>query len=280
MASGVKAQTKRTRRRIPRWILIALALLGVGSVVAFRSWQWAIVPHDAPVIGVSLDTAWHSRLGLTSTTYETALARTRAKMYRIRPGGLSADQHLDRIDALLLSGGGDVDPELYGGDPASAELVDRRRDDFELELIRGALERDMPILGICRGIQILNVSHGGTLKSLRDDQALMDVHGVDLDSLRAHTVDIVADSHLGRLYGAGQKQVNSLHSQAVDQVGDHLRVVASAPDGTTEALERVDRSFVVTIQWHPEILSLKDAEELAVFRELVKHARAYRRSRR
>ena len=273
-------QKKSTRRRIGRWVLITLALLGAGSVVGFKFWQWAVVPRGAPVIGISLDTAWHSRLGFTTKTYETALTRSRARMYRIRPEHLSADQILNRIDALLLTGGGDVDPKLYGGHAETAKLVDRARDDLELELIHGALERDMPILGICRGIQILNVAHGGTLKNLRDDQALMDVHGIELDSWRAHTVDIAADSHIGRLYGAGEKKVNSFHGQAVDRVGEQLRVAATSPDGVVEALERSDRRFVVVMQWHPEILSLEDAAELAVFRELVKHARAYRQKPR
>lgn len=208
------------------------------------------------------------------------MARAKANVYHIRPGDRSAEDILDRIDALLLSGGGDVDPSLYGGDPDTAILVDRERDDFELELIRGALERDMPILAICRGIQIGNVAHGGTLKSLRTDDTLKDIHGPDLDSLRAHNVVIAKGSHLGRLYGGGEKQVNSMHGQAVESVGSHLHVAATAPDGTVEALERRDRTFVVLMQWHPEILSLGNEDDLAVFRELVKHASTFRSKRR
>ncbi len=275
-----EAAPRKPRRRMVRRIFLLIALAAVGIVVGFKAWQWAIVPRGAPVIGVSLDTAWHSRLGITTTTYQTALARSKAKMFSIRPGEESADQILDRIDALLLTGGGDVDPALYGGDTESAKLVDRRRDEFELALIRGALERDMPILGICRGIQILNVAHEGTLRNLREDSKLAEVHGLELDSLEAHAVDIAPGSHLGLLYGAGEKQVNSFHGQAVDRVGTQLRVTATSPDGVVEALERSDRRFVVVMQWHPEILSLEDAAELAVFRELVKHARAYRQEPR
>jgi len=270
-------KSKKKFRSPKAWqIIIAILLLVALVTGGFKVWQWVLVPSQAPVIGVSLDTAWHSRLGITSKTYETALTRVQARMVDIRPGGTSADRILNSIDALLLTGGGDVDPGLYGGDPATAQLVDRRRDDLELELIKGALQRDMPVLGICRGIQILNVAHGGTLRNLREIPELIEVHGVELDSLQAHAIEIVSGSLLAGCVGAGEKQVTSFHGQAVDGVGRDLQVVAVAPDGVIEALERKDRSFVVVLQWHPEILSLENPAELVIFEELVKQAQAYK----
>jgi gamma-glutamyl-gamma-aminobutyrate hydrolase PuuD len=257
-------------------LLATVIVLGLGSVTALRLWRMAIVPADAPVIGLSLDTAWHSQIGLSSNTYEIALARAGARVETIRPGELTAGQILDTIDALILSGGGDVDPTLSAVDAEDAKLVDRERDDLELNLIRGALERDMPILGICRGVQILNVAHGGTLRSLRDDDATLDRHGVTLNSLSAHTVTIYEDSLLGRIIGVSEMSVNSMHTQAVDTVGNGLRVVATAEDGLVEGLERPDRRFVVAMQWHPEVLSLQDADALVIFDTLVEEARAYR----
>ena len=255
--------------------LVALAAL----VVSYHAWRWLTVPPDAIVVGLSLDTAWHSRIGITNATYEAALARVDAKVYRIRPETGAVDDVLDRIDALLLSGGGDIAPDLYGGDEKAAVLVDRERDLYEIALIEGARKRGMPILGICRGIQILNVAHGGTIRHLRSDEALNGVHGVHLDSLRAHEVTIEPDSGVARITGSGKRTVNSFHGQAVGRVGDGWRVVATGPDGVIEAIEATAGPFAIGIQWHPEILSLTDSDKLAIFEALVREASEYRTRR-
>jgi gamma-glutamyl-gamma-aminobutyrate hydrolase PuuD len=272
----------RTRPSKCRRILAIAALLiwsGIGVYAAYRAWQWMAVPRGAPVIGLSLDTAWHSRLGITCKTYEVALTRVGARFEALRPGRRSAAEILDSIDALLLSGGGDIDSVLSGADPAATKLVDRARDDLEIALVRGALERDMPILGICRGIQILNVACGGTLRSLRDEPALEEVHGPALDSLSAHRVAVRGGSHLAHIVGPGERSVSSFHKQAVDRVGDALRVAATSSDGIVEGLEHPDRRFVVAVQYHPEIRSVADATALALFEELVREAEAYRNRR-
>jgi gamma-glutamyl-gamma-aminobutyrate hydrolase PuuD len=259
-----------------RWILGLAALLAIGTVAGFKTWKWVSVPADAPVIGVSLDTAWHSRLGLTNRTYEIALARVGGRLYEIRPGRATPEEILNRIDSLMLAGGGDVDPALYGGPPDSARLVDRGRDEFEIELIRGALDRNMPILGICRGVQILNVAQGGGLRNLRANPTLSDTHGISLDSLEAHDIEIAPGSKLEAVFNARELTVNSFHGQAVGKLGEGLRASAHSPDGVIEAVERGDRPFVVAVQWHPEILSLEDPERMALFRELIEHAKRYR----
>ena len=265
------SKTRTWPRRLYFAALTGLCLV-VGGYAGLRIWQWAIVPRDAPLIGVSLDTAWHARAGITSVSYEVALTRAGARTLDLRPGGKSPDEILDRIDGLLLAGGGDVDPELYGGTPDGAELVDRQRDDFELALIRGALARNMPILGICRGIQILNVSQGGTVRNLRDDPARADVHNIGLDSMDAHPVEITAGSHLAALLGPGPLGVSSFHGQAVGRVGPTVRVAARAPDGVVEAIEVADRAFVVAMQWHPEMPPV----QMPVFGAFVKEAKACR----
>ena len=172
----------------------------------------------------------------------------------------------------MLAGGGDVDPELYGGDPGGAKLVDRARDDFELALIRGALKRDMPILGICRGIQILNVAQGGALRSLRDDPRLAENHGIGLDSFDAHEVTIVEGSKLAELLGAGRHEANSFHAQAVGTIGTGLVPAATAEDGVVEALEMPGQTFVITTQWHPEI----PPPQMEVFEAFLDAAQEYR----
>jgi len=218
--------------------------------------------------------------------YEDALARAGGRAVPITPpGGSSVPESainavLDGIDALMLGGGEDVDPALYGGDPDNAAHTDRKRDEFEIQLIHGALDRDMPILAICRGIQILNVAHGGTVRNLRDDAALSEHHGIDMvNSWTAHDVNIEANTHLAGVVGTGAHQVNSWHGQAVGRVGAGLRVCATANDGVIEAIERPDRAFVVGIQWHPEFALSAEAAR-AIFRKLVQQAEMYRTANR
>jgi putative glutamine amidotransferase len=267
-----KARVKRWPKLLRRTIL-AVILLVVGSYAAFKAWQWASVSRDAPLVGVSMDTAWHARAGITTTSYTVALTRAGGRVLEIRPETGDPQQILDRIDALLLAGGGDIDPDLYGGTSGDAQLVDRRRDDFELALIRGALERNMPVLGICRGIQILNVSQGGTVRNLRDDPERSDTHGIDLDSIDAHPVNMLGGTKLGQLLGAGRRRVSSFHGQAVGRLGQGVQLGADAPDGVVEAIELPDRPFALAMQWHPEM----PPQQMAVFEAFLDAAKAYRR---
>ena len=163
---------------------------------------------------------------------------------------------LDRLDGIVLSGGVDVDPALYGQEPhPRLGRVNRRRDDFELALVLEALRRDVPILAICRGHQVLNVATGGTLvqdiPSLLEGQVKHDGPGPRWR--RAHRVEVTAPSRLREILGQDAVCVNSIHHQAVDRVGDDLVVSARCPeDGVIEGLERPASRFVVAVQWHPE----------------------------
>ena len=163
---------------------------------------------------------------------------------------------LDRLDGLLLSGGIDVDPALYG-QPRHPKLgrVDRRRDDFELALTREALARDLPILAICRGHQVLNVATGGSLvqdiPSELKGTVTHDAPG--RRTRRSHAIDVEPASKLGEILGGGPLAVNSFHHQAIDALGKGLVVSARSPkDGLVEGVELPGRSFVVGVQWHPE----------------------------
>ena len=163
---------------------------------------------------------------------------------------------LDRLDGLLLSGGIDVDPALYGRDPhPKLGRVDRRRDDFELALTREALARDLPILAICRGHQVLNVATGGTLiQDIASELKGAVTHDAPgRRTRRAHAVDVVPASRLGEILGGGTIRVNSFHHQAIDELGEGLAVSARCPkDGLVEGVEMPGRSFVLGVQWHPE----------------------------
>jgi putative glutamine amidotransferase len=265
----------RRRRRI---LVLFAVLLGIPSLLlaAFFAWR-SRPPEGGPKIGLSMASGFVIHRPL----YEEALARAGGQAIPITPtdDDERLSSMLDEIDALLLSGGDDVTPALYGGRGDSASS-DRQRDEFEIRLIHAALDRDMPVLGICRGIQILNVAHGGTVRDLRADEELSDRHGIDLDSFAAHDVDVAAGTRLADVIGAGTHRVNSFHGQAVGRVGAELRVCAAADDGVVEGIERPDRTFVIGIQWHPEITSLTDEAALALYRALVRQAEAYRAARR
>ena len=156
------------------------------------------------------------------------------------------------VDGLLLGGGTDIDPALYGQDlgPRS-QFPDRPRDRMEARLLRDALRQDLPVLCICRGLQFLNVFHGGSLIQHLRNSSAHTVHPPDRSS-PAHPVKIKPGTHLAGILGEGACAVNSRHHQCVDRVAGRLVVAARAPDGVVEALERHDRAFVVAVQWHPE----------------------------
>jgi gamma-glutamyl-gamma-aminobutyrate hydrolase PuuD len=171
----------------------------------------------------------------------------------VEPVGVSPEQPLsttDRVEGLLLTGGTDLDPGLYGQPPdPRSETPDPMRDRMELTLLREALDRDLPVLAICRGMQLLNVAHpGGTLFQHIEGHA---VRGDD-PSRPVHPVMVEHDTLLSRIIASDRCQVNSRHHQAVDRVGEGLVVVARAHDGIVEGVERTDRRFVLGIQWHPE----------------------------
>ena len=178
---------------------------------------------------------------------------------------------LDRVDGICLSGGPDLHPDAYGAQPhPQLGPTEPRLDAFELALARAADERDMPILAICRGAQVLNVARGGTLH-----QHLPDVVGEGLSHRQAepagqptHQVAVTPESRLAAILGHRHVQVNSFHHQAADALGERLAVTAWAPDGTIEAFEAVDRSFVIGVQWHAECLVDHD-EQAALFTALV-----------
>jgi putative glutamine amidotransferase len=167
-----------------------------------------------------------------------------------------AGEILDTCDGLLLSGGTDVDPAIFGEVPHTAlGRVDPPRDPFEITLAREAVRRDMPVLGICRGLQVLNVALGGTLiQDIPSDVPGAARHEAAENRVEiAHEVDIVPGSKLAQLLSATKVGVNSFHHQAAKRIGEGLTVSATSPeDGIVEGLEMTDRAFVVAVQWHPE----------------------------
>jgi putative glutamine amidotransferase len=205
-------------------------------------------------------------------TYVEAIGRAGAIAIVVPPmPGPAIPALLDRVDGICLSGGPDIHPDAYGAAP-DPELgpTEPRLDAFELALARAADERDMPVLAICRGAQLFNVARGGTLH-----QHLPDVVGDGVTHRQpgapgepVHDVTVAAGSRLAAILGRRRTPVNSFHHQAVDVLGDRLAVTARAEDGTVEAFEALDRSFVVGVQWHAECLVDRE-EQAALFAALV-----------
>jgi putative glutamine amidotransferase len=190
---------------------------------------------------------------------------------------------LSSLNGLLLTGGGDIDPQQYGAATTHPLTygVSETRDRFEIALIRAALERDLPVLAICRGIQVLNVALGGTLYQHLPDEIPNALnhrqHELGIPSGEvAHPVTIVPESLLARIIGTTELMVNSYHHQAVATLATPLRVVAVAPDGVIEAVELPGQSFVLAVQWHPERLFERFPAHFALFAALVDAARATR----
>ncbi|MGE5141425.1 MAG: gamma-glutamyl-gamma-aminobutyrate hydrolase family protein [Rudaea sp.] len=191
----------------------------------------------------------------------------------------------DRLDGLLLAGGVDLDPASYGEEKAPyCEEVDAEKDATELALTRWALAADVPLLGICRGIQMLNVAAGGTLYqdighdvagSLRHEHAT----GEPFNRI-AHAVDLDPGSRLAGILGTAVLDVNSLHHQSVKHLAPGLKVVGRSPDGIVEAVEGTSGRFVAAVQFHPEWMLEDDTRMLDLFRAFVTSAADYAAARR
>lgn len=179
------------------------------------------------------------------------------------------DRLLDRIDGVVLVGGPDVGPSAYGADvDARTAAAAEARDAYDLALARRCVERNHPLLAICRGIQVLNVALGGTLVQHIDDHMVRDKWNESV-----HNVKIEPASALAAIVGNTELEVNSLHHQALDALGDGTTVVARADDGTIEAIEVDGATKVIGIQWHAELLRHRP-EHLALFERLVTDASA------
>jgi putative glutamine amidotransferase len=182
---------------------------------------------------------------------------------------------LDRLDGLLFSGGPDLDPATYGRErhPLLGPDVDRRSDEYELAMLRAATARDLPILAICRGMQALNVSRGGTLHQHLPDLTGLEHRQTQPGHEPAHPISVTPGSPLHRLTGRRALEVNTLHHQAIDDLGAGLTVGAHAPDGTIEAVHDPAMRFCLGVQWHAELLT-HQAEHAPLLTELVAAAGA------
>jgi putative glutamine amidotransferase len=184
---------------------------------------------------------------------------------------------LDVLDGLIFVGGEDIGPASYGAEPhPETDPPNERRDRAELALLRGALTRDLPVLGICRGFQLLNIVYGGDLVQHVADQVDPAPHRPALGTFGRHDV-IVTGGKLHEIYGAHVRQIHSHHHQALGRIGHGLHATGHAPDGLIEAVEDAGKPFCLGVLWHPEEEPATGGAPL--FRALVDHARAYHATR-
>jgi putative glutamine amidotransferase len=233
----------------------------------------------APIIGLTAST----NQGTSDTFWAASTVNRSYTEWIERAGGLPLllpnpdprhiDQILAAVDGLLFTGGADIAPLLYGAEPAKdLGTTDIPRDRFELPLGRAALAAELPILGICRGIQLLNVAAGGSLRQdLKGDPAAVVQHQMSVVGGRGvhHHVTVEPGTRLAGLVGSGRLAVNSYHHQAVDRLGPGLRVTARADDGTIEAIEGAGQRFLMAVQWHPEVMDPEHAPSAALFAAFV-----------
>jgi putative glutamine amidotransferase len=183
------------------------------------------------------------------------------------------EQALPRLDGLILSGGSDIDPARYGAEPLQTTAPPRpERDEAELGLVQTALAARMPVLGICRGLQLLNVARGGTLHQHLPDVLDSTLHAPAPAVYARHPVEVTAGSLLAASLDG--TEVMSYHHQGIDKLGVGLEVSATAPDGTIEAVEDPSLPFCLAVQWHPEA-----GEDPSLFTALVAAATTFARAR-
>jgi gamma-glutamyl-gamma-aminobutyrate hydrolase PuuD len=208
---------------------------------------------------------WHVEAALVPYDYVRAVERAGGRALLVPPDDDGIEEILDAVDGLVFSGGNDMTPESYGAeaDPAT-NGTNPARDRGELALLTAALERDLPVLAICRGVEVLNVVRGGDLVQHLPDVVGHEEHRAVVGEFSEHAVRVDPSSRLGEVRGS----VMSHHHQGLGRIGDGLREVAWAEDGIVEAVEDPEKPFLVGVLWHPEA-----GEDQRLFEQLVEAAR-------
>ena len=232
-----------------------------------------------PVIGLTTyleqaqTGAWDVPASFLPKVYFEAVTRAGGIAVLLPPQPVDAEiagRVLDGLDGLIITGGKDVDPALYGQQPHPTTDIPRRdRDAWEEALLTAAIERELPFLGICRGAQLLNVALGGTLHQHLPEVVGSTRYNLGNAQFNRNEVAVAAHTRLASLVGEDSLAVQSYHHQAIDEVGVGLTVSARSDDGTIQAIELDSIPFGVAVQWHPE----EDSEDLRLFEGLVDAAR-------
>ncbi|MGZ8706070.1 MAG: gamma-glutamyl-gamma-aminobutyrate hydrolase family protein [Gaiellaceae bacterium] len=234
-----------------------------------------------PIIGITTYVTparwsyWELEAALIPQDYVRAVERAGGRPLLVPPSDDGIDETLDAVDGLIFSGGSDMDPEFYGEEAHPETFgIHAERDRAEVGLLTAALERDMPVLGICRGIQVLNVARGGVLHQHLPELVGHEGHKHDPPGVFSdHEVEIEPETKLAGILGA-RAPVKSHHHQGLERLGEGWRASAHADDGTVEAIEDPSHRFALGVLWHPEA-----GDDLKLFEALVEEARRYRQAR-
>lgn len=231
----------------------------IGITAYAEEVRWGVWTEDAAVVPLS---------------YVKAIEHAGGRPLVVPPSEDGLDETLEALDGVVFSGGTDLDPGLYGAEPhPETDRPRELRDRAELRMLQAALERDMPVLAVCRGSQLLNVARGGDLVQHIPEVVGHERHKHTPGEFADHAVEVASDSRLGSLVGE-HAPVKSHHHQAYGRIGDGLRAVAWADDGLVEGLEDAEKRFALGVLWHPE-----EGEDFALFKALVDEARRYRAER-
>jgi putative glutamine amidotransferase len=233
-----------------------------------------------PVVGITSYAeevtwgAWVEEAALVPLSYVRAIERAGGRPLVIPPSEGATEETLAVLDGILFSGGSDLDPALYDAEAhPETQGVHEARDRAEMELLTAALERDMPVLAVCRGSQVLNVARGGDLVQHLPDELGHEEHKHTPGEYSDHDVTLEPGTRVGGLLG-DRAPVKSHHHQGFGRIGEGLRKAGYAEDGTVEALEDPSKRFAVGVLWHPE-----EGEDMALFEALVEQASQYRDER-
>jgi putative glutamine amidotransferase len=226
---------------------------------------------NAPIIGITTYPRDDRGRYSLPAEYAVAVERAGGVPVLIPPMPKHAARFLDLVDGVILAGGGDIAPERYRGSAHELNYgVDAQRDELELALAREILQRQQPTLAICRGMQVLNVALGGTLiEHLPAVVGEAIAHRKPPRDPVPHAVAVNSASRLARIMGATEVQPMSWHHQAIRAVAPGFEVVATAPDGTIEAVELPDAPWLIAVQWHPELTAHEDRTQHRLFEALI-----------
>jgi putative glutamine amidotransferase len=233
-----------------------------------------------PVIGITSYAeevtwgAWVEEAALVPLSYVRAIERAGGRPLVIPPSEGAIEETLSVLDGILFSGGSDLDPALYDAEAhPETQGVHEARDRAEMALLGAALERDMPVLAVCRGSQVLNVARGGDLVQHLPEVLGHEEHKHTPGEYSDHDVTLKPETRVGGILG-DRAPVKSHHHQGFGRIGEGLREAGYAEDGTVEALEDPSKRFAVGVLWHPE-----EGEDMALFEALVQQAAQYREQR-
>ena len=237
-----------------------------------------------PIIGIGTDVQsppGERERAFVYVTYVEALRRAGAIPVLIPPQPENAAELVNELDGVLLAGGFDCDPSLYGEDPhPTVEPMDTRRQTNDVTLAKAARDHGIPVLGICLGVQVMNVAAGGSLVQDIASQVETEIeHASEPEDRARHEVIVEGGTKLSNILGERELTVNSSHHQAIGRIGEGLRVTAHAPDGVIEGLEDPRHPFYLGVQWHPEDMGGENSAS-SLFGAFVDAARRYAKEKK